>query len=122
MVAEHMICGLSHSQIPVLAKRHKVEANASASAQELLAKQASKCDEAEISKLLLEISLLDSAYQRSSASGDPLMDAAKRYRVDTERIGKAVAEAFALKQKERKAAAAKKTKPEPTVNAAPAGA
>ena len=121
-VAEHMIRGLSHSQIPVLAKRHKVEDSASASAQELLAKQVSKCDEAEISKLLFEICLLDSAYQRSSASGDPLMDAAKRYRVDTEKIGKAVAEAFALKQKEHKAAAAKKTKPEPTVNTAPAGA
>jgi hypothetical protein len=66
-VADHMIRGLSHSQVPVLAKRHKVEANASASEQEFLAKQASKCDEAEISKLLLEISLLDSAYQRSSA-------------------------------------------------------
>jgi hypothetical protein len=121
-VAEHMIRGLSHSQVPVLAKRHKVEANASASEQELLAKQASKCDEAEISKLLLEISLLDSAYQRSSGSSDPLMDAAKRYRVDPDKIGKAVAETFAAKQKERKAAAAKKTKPEPTVNTAPAGA
>ena len=97
-VAEHMIRGLSHSQVPVLAKRHKVEANASASEQELLAKQASKSDEAEISKLLLEISLLDSAYQRSSGSSDPLMDAAKRYRVDTDKIGKAVAETFAAKQ------------------------
>ena len=110
------------AKIPVLAKRHKVEANASASAQELLAKQVSKCDEAEISKLLMEISLLDSAYQRSSASGDPLMDAAKRYRVDTEKIGKAVAEAFALKQKQRNAAAVKKTKPEATASTAPASA
>jgi len=33
-----------------------------------------------------------------------------------------VAEAFASKQKERKAAAAKKTKPEATANTAPAGA
>jgi ParB family transcriptional regulator, chromosome partitioning protein len=121
-VAENMIRGLSHSQVPVLAKRHKVEANASASEQELLAKQVSKCDEAGISKLLLEISLLDSAYGRSSASGEPLMDAAKRYRVDTEKIGKAVAEAFALKQKQRKAAAAKKTNPEPTAGTAPASA
>lgn len=121
-VADHMIRGLSHSQVEVLAKRHKVEANASASAQELLAKQVSKCDEAEVSKLLMEISLLDSAYQRGSASGDPLMDAAKRYRVDTEKISKAVAEAFALKQKQRKAAAVKKTIPEATASAAPANA
>lgn len=56
-VAEYMIRGLSHTQVEVLTKRHKIEANASASAQELLAKQVSKCDEAEISKALLEICL-----------------------------------------------------------------
>jgi ParB family transcriptional regulator, chromosome partitioning protein len=121
-VAEHLIRGLSHSQVPVLAKRHEVEANASASEQEVLAKQVSKCDEAEISKLLLEISLLDSAYQRSNASSDPLMEAAKRYRVDTKKIAKAVTEAFALKHKQHKAAAAKKMKPEPTASTAPASA
>jgi hypothetical protein len=38
----------------------------SASAQELLAKQVGTYDEAELCKLLLEISLMDSAYQRSS--------------------------------------------------------
>ena len=41
---------------------------------------------------LLEISLLDSAYQRSTASReDGLIDAAKRYRVDTEKLQKIVA-------------------------------
>jgi hypothetical protein len=50
----------------------------------------------ELSKLLLEISLLDSAYQRSTASrDDALMDAAKRYRVDTQKLQKAVAKEFA---------------------------
>src|ERR1700730_17028456 len=44
----------------------------------------------------LEITLLDSAYQRSTASRDDvLMDAAKRYRVDTEKVQKAVAKDFA---------------------------
>jgi hypothetical protein len=82
-----LIGHLSYSQVPALAKRHKVEAKKdSASAQELLAKQVSKYDEAELCKLLLEISLLDSAYQRSTASRDDiLIDAAKRYRVDTQR-------------------------------------
>jgi hypothetical protein len=56
-------------------------------------------DEAELCKLLLEISLLDSAYQRSTASRDDvLMDAAKRYRVDTEKLQKAVAKEFAAKR------------------------
>jgi hypothetical protein len=56
-------------------------------------------DEAELCKLLLEISLLDSAYQRSTASRDDvLMDAAKRYRVDAEKLQKAVAEELAAKR------------------------
>ena len=58
----------------------------SASAQELLGKEIGTYDESELCKLLLEISLLDSAYQRSAASRDDvLMDAAKRYRVDAEK-------------------------------------
>ena len=43
--------------------------------------------------------MLDSAYQRSTASRDDvLMDAAKRYRVDTEKVQKAVAKDFAAKR------------------------
>jgi len=99
-VAHYLIGHLSYSQLPALAKRHKVEAKKdSASAQELLAKQVGTYDEAELCKLLLEISLLDSAYQRSTASRDDvLIDAAKRYRVDTEKVQKAVAKEFASKR------------------------
>jgi ParB family chromosome partitioning protein len=99
-VAHYLIGHLSYSQVPALAKRHKVEAKKdSASAQELLAKQMGTYDEAELCKLLLEISLLDSAYQRSSISRDDvLMDAAKRYRVDAEKLQKAVATEFAAKR------------------------
>ena len=90
-VAHYLIGHLSYSQVPALAKRHKVEAKKdSASTQELLAKQVSTYDESDLCKLLLEISLLDSAYQRSAASRDDvLMDAAKRYRIDTEKLQKA---------------------------------
>ena len=113
-VANYLIGHLSYSQVPALAKRHKVEAKKdSASAQELLAKQVSTYDEAELCKLVLEVSLLDSAYKRSTVSrNDVLMDAAKRYRVDTERVEKAVAKEFVakrdkktLKAKARKTAA-----------------
>src|SRR5208337_5124247 len=102
-VAQYLIGHLSYSQVPALAKRHKVEAKKdSASAQEVLAKQVSTYDEPELCKLLLEISLLDSAYQRSSASRDDiLMDAAKRYRVDTDKLQKAVAEEFAVKREKK---------------------
>ena len=100
VVAHYLIGHLSYSQVPAMAKRHKVEAKKdSASAQELLAKQVSKYDESELCKLLLEISLLDSAYQRSTSSRDDvLMDAAKRYRVDAEKLQKAVAEELAAKR------------------------
>jgi ParB family chromosome partitioning protein len=99
-VAHYLIGHISYSQVPALAKRHKVEAKKdSGSAQELLAKQVSKYDDTELCKLLLEISLLDSAYQRSTGScDDVLMDAAKRYRVDTEKLQKAVAKEFAAKR------------------------
>ena len=99
-IANYLIDHLSYSQVPALAKRHKVEAKKdSASAQELLAKQVGKYEEAELCKLLLEISLLDSAYQRSTGSReDVLMDAAKRYRVDGAKLHKAVAEELAAKR------------------------
>ena len=108
-VAHYLIGHLSYSQVPALAKRHKVEAKKdSAPAQELLSKQVGKYDEAELCKLLLEISLLDSAYQRSTASRDDvLMDAAKRYRVDTEKLQKAVAEELAAKREKKTKATAK---------------
>ena len=64
-----------------------------------MAKQVGTYDESELCKLLLEISLLDSAYQRSTTSRDDvLMDAAKRYRVDAEKLQKAVAEELAAKR------------------------
>ena len=87
MTRSYLIGHLSYSQVPALAERHKVEAKKdSASAQELLAKQVSKYDDAELCKPLLEISLPDSACQRYTASHDDvLMDAAKRYRVGTEK-------------------------------------
>ena len=99
-VGHYLIGHLSYSQVPTLAKRHKIEAKKdSASAQELMAKQVGTYDESELCKLLLEVSLLDSAYQRSTVGRDDvLMDAAKRYRVDTEKVQKAVAKELASKR------------------------
>jgi len=69
---------------PTTSKRHKVETGkGSKSPQELLAKQASAYDETGLCRMLLEISLLDSAYQHYGTSDDLLMDAAKRHRVDS---------------------------------------
>jgi len=58
--------------------------------------------------LLLEISLLDSAYQRSTTSRDDvLMDVAKRYRVDAEKLQKAVAEELTAKREKKTKVGAK---------------
>jgi ParB family transcriptional regulator, chromosome partitioning protein len=111
-VAHYLIGHLSYSQVPALAKRHKVEPKKdSASAQELLAKRVGTYDDSELCKLLLEISLLDSAYQRSTATRDDVLaDAAKRYRVDTEQLQKAVAQEIATKRDKKTKATARPKK------------
>jgi ParB family chromosome partitioning protein len=98
-VVHHVIGQLPYNQVPTLGKRHKVEEGKSTKTpQELLAKRVSTYDEAALCRLLLEISLLDSAYMRSGASDDLLTDAAKRYRVDVEKLEKAVVAEFAAKR------------------------
>lgn len=98
LIAQYLVEHLSYNQVPALAKRHKVEVKKDSSEHELLVKQIGTYDEADLCKLLLEVSLLDSAYQRSAGnSDDVLMSAAKRYRVDAEKLQKAVAQEFAAK-------------------------
>jgi ParB family chromosome partitioning protein len=98
-LAQYTIANLSYNQVPALAKRHKVEtAKTTKPPQEVLMKKVSSYDEGELCRVLLEIGLLDSAYQRWGVSEDLLMDAAKRYRVDVEKIEKAVAAEFAAKK------------------------
>jgi hypothetical protein len=105
-VAHYLIDHLSYSQVPAMAKRHKVETEkASKTPQELLSKRVATYDESGLCGILLEISLLDSAYQRSGTSDDLLADAAKRYRVDVEKLQKAVAAEFAAKRERSKAKA-----------------
>jgi ParB family chromosome partitioning protein len=97
-VVHHVIGQLPYNQVPTLAKRHKVEEGKSTKTpQELLAKRVTTYDEAALCRTLLEISLLDSAYMRSGASDELLTDAAKRYRVDVEKLEKAVLAEFAAK-------------------------
>ena len=52
---------------------------------------------AALCRILLEISLLDSAYQRAGTSDDLLIGVAKRYRVDVEKLQSKVAAEFAAK-------------------------
>jgi len=88
-----------------VAKRHKVEVKKDSDfGQELLAKQVGNYDESDLCRVLLEISLLDSAYRRSATDGeDTLLSVGKRYRVDVEKLQKAVAVEFAAKRDKKKA-------------------
>ena len=112
LVAQFAIARLPYSQVQTLAKRHKVEADKSnASLESLLAKRISSYDEAGVCRALLELSLLDSAYQRGKGADDALLETAKRYRIDTAKIEKAVLQQIAereQKQQSRKAVAKKK--------------
>ena len=75
----------------------------------LLAKRIASYDEAGLCRTLLEISLLDSAYQRvSNSPNDTLLETAKRYRIDTAKIEKAVANQAAAKQQKGKTATKKR--------------
>ena len=65
LIAQYLAAHLSYNHVPALAKRPGVEVKTdSDSAHELLAKQVSAYGKAALSRLLLEASLLDSAYGR----------------------------------------------------------
>lgn len=109
-IAQHALASVPYNRLPLLAKRHKLEIEKSSTPPaELLAKHVSRYDESDLSRLLLEISLLESAYR---SGGDPdsdvLLTTAKRYRIDGEKVQKAVAQEFAAKQKKKE----KKTAPD----------
>jgi len=110
-VAHYLIGQLPHNQVPILAKRHKIEDKKNShSPHELLAKRVSTYDEAALCRILLEIGLLDSAYQRASTSDDALVTTARRYRVDVEKLRDKVAAEFVakrIKQSKSKATAKK---------------
>jgi ParB family chromosome partitioning protein len=102
-VGQYLLAHLPNAQVQTLAKRHKVEADkGSVSLESLLAKRIASYDETGLCRTLLEISLLDSAYQRgSNGPNDPLLETAKRYRVDTAKIEKAVTQQVAAQQEKR---------------------
>jgi ParB family chromosome partitioning protein len=110
-VAQYVVNSVPYNRIPRLAKRHKLETDKSgAPSMESLQKQISNYEEDALARLLLEISLLDAAYRNGSRNeNDVLLTTAKRYRIDPEKVHKAVTQEFAAKQKkkDRKAAPSK---------------
>jgi ParB family chromosome partitioning protein len=102
-ITQHVLTSVPDNRLPLLAKRHKLEIDKPrASSVELLQKHVSRHDESGLSRLLLEVSLLESAYRNAGAlDGDILLTTAKRYRVDAEKVQKIVAQEFAVKQRNK---------------------
>ena len=103
-VAHHILGTVPYNRIPLLAKRHKVDSDKSSAAPvELLQKHVSRYDETALSRLLLEVSLLESAYRNDGeVDSDALLNTAKRYRIDAEKAQRTVAQEFASKQDRKK--------------------
>jgi ParB family chromosome partitioning protein len=102
-IAQHVLASVPYNRLPLLAKRHKLEIGKSnASPVEILSKHIARYDESGLTRLLLEISLLESAYRNGGDSdADVLLTGARRYRIDVEKMQKAVAQEFAAKQKKK---------------------
>jgi ParB family transcriptional regulator, chromosome partitioning protein len=102
-VSQHVLTSVPYNRLPLLAKRHQVEIEkAKATPVELMLEQISHYGESDLSRLLLEISLLESAYRNGGdPDDDSLLTTAKRYRVDADKVQKTVAQEFAAKQKKK---------------------
>jgi len=103
-VAQHVLGTVGYNRLPLLAKRHKVETEKpEATPAALMQKHISRYEESGLCRLLLEITLLESAYRSGEDSdNDVLLATAKRYRIDPEKMQKAVAQEFVAKQKKKK--------------------
>lgn len=103
LAVRFIVSRLQFAQVLQIAKRHKVEVDANTGVPERdLVKHVTRLDETELCRFLLELSLLDSAYQRAGTDAeDLLLSAAQRCRIDTEKIQKAAAQEFATKRKKQ---------------------
>ena len=97
MVAAALLNRTEPLRREVLARRHKLlEASSRETSyqqtQQAIAKLIKQCDESALCKLLIEIVLLDCVDSTGNGQTDDLISAAKRYRIDTDDIRKAVAQ------------------------------
>jgi hypothetical protein len=90
------------NRLPLLAKRHKLEVDKNgASPMELLRNHVFGYDESGLSRFLLEASLLESAYPSGSDSHeDVLLNTARRYRIDPDKVEKSWPRSSKLNKKE----------------------
>ncbi|HKW17060.1 MAG TPA: ParB/RepB/Spo0J family partition protein [Terriglobales bacterium] len=101
LVAQYLISRLQFAEVAQIAKRHKVEVDATNGVPEqILLKHVSRLDDIELSRLLIELSLISLASRvPSKQETDVLLTTAKHYRIEIEKLEKEVAQKFADKQK-----------------------
>ncbi len=101
LLVRFLVSRLQFAQVLQIAKRHRVEVDANTGAPERdLLKHVSRFEDAEVWRFMLELSLLDSAYRLPVKDAeDVLLNAAKRHRVDAEKIEKEVAQRFSATRK-----------------------
>lgn len=103
LVGHYLISRLQFAEVAQIAKRRKVEFDATNGAPEqALLKHVNRLDEIELSRLLIELSLISSASRvPSKHETDILLSTAKHYRIEMEKLEKEVAKNFAEKQKKQ---------------------
>ena len=104
LIATTLLSRLPHEYVQSLAVRHKLsggeKSSGSPNYSRLIADHLKSLNETGLSRFLIEISLLEAAtntYTRTAV--EPLEAAAKRYRVNADKIGESVAAEFTAKQK-----------------------
>ncbi len=103
LVAHYLISRLQFAEVAHIAKRRKVEVGTNNGAPEqALLKHVSRLDEIELSRLLMELSLIALASRvPSKHETDVLLTTAKHYRIEIEKLEKEIAQKFAEKQKKQ---------------------
>jgi ParB family chromosome partitioning protein len=117
LVASALLNKLDPIRKEILVRRHKLiektnEKVTYPQVQQAIAKLLRQADEAALSKLLIEVTLLEVVDQTSQGDADVLTATVKRLRVDVVKVHKAVEEEFAVKrakQNSKQNSAAKKS-------------
>lgn len=102
LVTHYLISRLQFAEVAQIAKRHKVEDATNNVPEQALLKQVSRLDDIELSRLLIELSLISLASRvPSKHESDVLLTTAKHYRIEIEKLEKEVAQKFREKQKKQ---------------------
>lgn len=112
IVAMYALEKLDYNRATLVAKRHGLlkdgkSSDAIQQGRTALVKLVKEADETALSRLVMECSLLDSAYHEPSSGDDRLLTAARKHRIDVDAVARAVRDEFVAKAKKAVAKAKK---------------